>query len=287
MTTPLTLRHELQLYRLRIVIHGPSSVLSPLRSLLLVAPDWLCSQPETETTTFVVHLAASPESYHEVSRDGAHVWATKQLHDIVAYLESAINSAVSEHLRDYIQLHAGVVAWENRGLLFPAASGSGKTTLVAGLVAAGARYLSDEAAVIDPATGRLLPFAKSLYVRAGALDVLTKTFPELAARSPYHQPNGDDTWYLPPRPEWLPREPVAIRSIVLPAYRPGARSAMKPLPRSITLQRLLDQSFNLRAHRAQGIGRLVSLLQDIDCYQLTYGRLDDAVALVHEQTSGD
>ena len=41
---------------------------------------------------------------------------------------------------------AGSVACRGRGLILPAPSGGGKTTLVAGLVAAGFDYLSDEVA---------------------------------------------------------------------------------------------------------------------------------------------
>ena len=53
-------------------------------------------------------------------------------------------------------MHAGAVAWRDRGIVIPGRSHSGKTTLVRALVEA-ARYYSDEFAVLDP-QGRLHPY---------------------------------------------------------------------------------------------------------------------------------
>jgi len=54
---------------------------------------------------------------------------------------------------DLLWIHAGVVAYASRALLFSAASGQGKSTLVAELLARGWGYLSDEIAPVDPVSG--------------------------------------------------------------------------------------------------------------------------------------
>ena len=74
-------------------------------------------------------------------------------------------------------VHAGAVEWDGHAALFPAPMESGKTTLVAGLVRAGARYLSDEAAAIDPETLLVHPFPKSLTIGAGSWEVLADLAP--------------------------------------------------------------------------------------------------------------
>jgi hypothetical protein len=71
---------------------------------------------------------------------------------------------VGEHAPDYVFVHAGVVAWRERGLLLPGVSCAGKSTLVAELVRAGATYYSDEFGLIDRA-GLVHPFPRDLRMR--------------------------------------------------------------------------------------------------------------------------
>ena len=71
---------------------------------------------------------------------------------------------VAEHAPEYVFLHAGVVAWEDRALLLPGASHAGKSTLVAELVRAGATYYSDEFALLD-SEGSVHPFTRAIRLR--------------------------------------------------------------------------------------------------------------------------
>jgi len=66
----------------------------------------------------------------------------------------------------------------------------------------------------------------------------------------------------------------------VPRYERGAETRLEPLSRSATLQILLQQSFSVPKHGSFGIGTLTELLQDVDCYRLTLGSLDDAIRLL-------
>ena len=150
---------------------GPAALLADLEALFPASPRCRTRcQPgrPSRTTSFEVELdAPSPRlAAHPARR---HAALDRQAADeLLAYLEWGINRTAAEWLgQTHLLFHAGSVACRERGLILPAASGSGKTTLVAGLVAAGCRYLSDEVAVIEPANSTLLPFAKSLCVKAG------------------------------------------------------------------------------------------------------------------------
>ena len=61
-------------------------------------------------------------------------------------------------------MHAGVVAWNDKALIFPADSFSGKTTLVYEFVKKGAVYYSDEYAVLT-VTAMCMPFPRIVSVR--------------------------------------------------------------------------------------------------------------------------
>lgn len=201
---------------------------------------------------------------------------------MIPYVEWAITAAAIEHLRGYYLVHAGIVARGDRGVMLPAASGSGKSSVVAKLVGAGWQYLSDEVGVIEPASGLLLPFAKSLHLHQGAREALAAMHPALTSGEPYQALDAAETWYLPAQPDWLPSEPVRPSLAVVPSYEPGTRTELVAAPASAILATLLEQSFNLREHGARGIGDLVRLLGGVRAYTLTFGNLDEAAAILED-----
>ena len=79
-------------------------------------------------------------------------------------LVSDLRLKVAEFAVDRVFVHAGAVSWRGRGIVIPARSFKGKSSLTAALVRSGARYYSDEYAVID-INGYLHPFAKDLSLR--------------------------------------------------------------------------------------------------------------------------
>ena len=96
--------------------------------------------------------------------DATQLARTLNTEDLLDILEGDLRLYVAENARRRTFVHAGVVGWKGRAILFPGRSFSGKTTLVAGLIRAGATYSSDEYAVLD-AKGRVHPFAKPLSIR--------------------------------------------------------------------------------------------------------------------------
>ncbi|HEX8116263.1 MAG TPA: hypothetical protein VF521_03255 [Pyrinomonadaceae bacterium] len=96
--------------------------------------------------------------------DHLRVARTVDQEELFERFESDLQLFVAEAARRRVFVHAGVVGWRGRAVVFPGCSLSGKTTLVAELVRAGATYYSDEFAVLD-AKGRVHPYAKPLAVR--------------------------------------------------------------------------------------------------------------------------
>lgn len=96
--------------------------------------------------------------------DAARLARGQDLDGVLEAFGADLRLHVAEFARRMVFVHAGVVGWRGRAVLIPGRSFAGKTTLVAELVRAGARYYSDEYAVIDRA-GMVHPFAKPLGVR--------------------------------------------------------------------------------------------------------------------------
>lgn len=79
-------------------------------------------------------------------------------------LEGRIALHVAARAPRHVFIHTGVVIWRGRALLLPGRSKVGKSTLVRFLVRCGARYYSDEYAVLDE-SGRVLPYPRPLALR--------------------------------------------------------------------------------------------------------------------------
>ncbi|MBW3578453.1 MAG: hypothetical protein KY462_12070 [Actinobacteria bacterium] len=192
-----------------------------------------------------------------------------------------VMDAATRRCHDRVLIHAGVVARDGQGIVLPAASGSGKTTLVAGLVAAGFSYLSDEMAAVVPATGLVAPFSLALSVKAGSFDVLTGLLPDLPA-DVRRLLDGR----VPVRAEDIRADahgaPVPARFVIVPHYQPGARTRLQPTTRAQGLGELVRNAFNLDRFGRAGFETLARVVRKASCYRLTVSDLDTAVRTVTE-----
>lgn len=175
---------------------------------------------------------------------------------------------------EHLNLHAGAVAADGRGLLLPAGSGAGKTTLTAALVMAGCDYLTDEAASVD--LDRLLvePYAKPLSLSSTSQTALGCRQSELGPMELIPA-----SWLRPGC--WS--GPVPPGAIVFPEHRPGAPAELTPISRGEALVDLANNSFNFVDHGSRWLPRLRDLVAGCGCWRLTYGNALEAAALISER----
>jgi 2OG-Fe(II) oxygenase superfamily len=136
---------------------------------------------------------------YEVSRNGRPCFRAAPLERIVRRLRSDIDLQVAQYAREGLFVHAGVVGWRGQAIVIPGRTMTGKSHLVAALVRLGARYYSDEYAVIDDG-GRVHPYTRPLSLRNGVASEPTEPVDDLS---------GTD------------REPLPVALIVSTAYRTG------------------------------------------------------------------
>ena len=104
------------------------------------------------------------EELHTLFIDGIRLVGPAPLDDVFAVFEPHLIMRIAERAPHHTFVHAGVVQFRGRGILFPGYSFAGKTTLVAELVRAGALYYSDEYAVLDSG-GFAHPYPRPLQMR--------------------------------------------------------------------------------------------------------------------------
>lgn len=172
-------------------------------------------------------------------------------------------------------LHAAGVAVGGEAWLLAGDSGSGKSTLACALLAAGARFLTDDYAplLLD---GRLqpVPFALSIKGRGDAPGGLRPAGLDRAAMLRFR---GREVRYVaPPEPV---RAPLAVGRLLFPVYDPGARAEIVPLaPRDAFL--LAVRGGGWYRGEIDSLRRLVRWFRRVPAHMLVYPDTASALRLL-------
>jgi hypothetical protein len=124
-------------------------LLEPLKKLLL--PGW-STEPIAEVDylfSVYAETGADGSTTYAIYGDSSEILRTARASDIATAIDAWLHIVVAHFASHRLFVHAGAVVWKDRAILIPGASMSGKSTLVAALVDQGARYWSDDFAVLD------------------------------------------------------------------------------------------------------------------------------------------
>lgn len=223
-----------------------------------------------------------------ILRDDGTARAVGHACELLSCLEWQVSDLAQQRLPadGYLLVHAAVLVQRGRALLLPAASGSGKSTLAAALALAGWQYWSDEFAILDLATGAVLPYRKAITLRAGgaaalqrfAADSLPGRFNERTGHEAYRFNGERLRFWLPPAP--ADGQPARPAWLVLPRYAPDAEPAIEALRASETLEALLMHSLSRGAALGQRLPQIVGMVRHIAGARLVYADLAQAATLI-------
>jgi HprK-related kinase A len=201
-----------------------------------------------------------------------------------ALLECGLNWCVASHCHQYLMLEAAVLKRNGHAMILPAPSGAGKSTLCAALVHRGGwRLVSDEVALIEPASGRLVPLPRPIGLQNESIE-LTQSFAPGAPvgdvvvdkttrrRIAHVRPPADNVSNVQDRPlaAW----------VVMPKYRSGAATELVAASRAHTFMTLIENAFNYEVHARKGFATLADLIDRSACFSFVYGGdLQDAVSV--------
>jgi len=205
-----------------------------------------------------------------------------------AMLEWGLNWCVAAHCHQYLIIHAAVIEKEGKAALLPAPPGSGKSTLCTGLVMRGWRLLSDELALYDMEGGMIYGMSRPINLKNKSIDVIKQFAPSaVMTASVPDTTKGTVALLRPPLNSVLrANEPVRPSWIILPKYSPDARPDLAPYSRARTCMLIAEQSFNYDVQGVRGFEAIGKLVDQSQCYQLTYSQLDDAQRIFEELLAG-
>lgn len=182
-------------------------------------------------------------------------------------------------------LHASSVAFGGRGVVLSGATGSGKTTLMLALVAAGARYLSDDFTPLHRDGGGISPFPVAASVKSGSWGLVSDRFTRLRGAS-VHALGGREVRYLALGGEAVSGAAVLpVGALVFPRYVAGAALRLERLPPEDALRGLVEGG-SAPFGDEPSMRPIVDLACAAPAWSLSYSDLDAAVATVMQLRAG-
>lgn len=228
-----------------------------------------------------------PQVYFHI--DGALPFKPLPSDQAFPMMEWGLNWCVSSHCHQYLAIHAAVVERNGHALILPAPPGSGKSTLCAGLISRGWRLLSDELTLIDSGSGHIVPIPRPVSLKNASIEVIKSFNPEAIFSPVVRDTAKGSVAHMRPPAESVRRsvETVPPGWLILPRYVADAESVLSPQPKAQAFMQLADNSFNYSLHGRSGFETLSRVIDACDCYEFSYGNLDEACEIFMRLADGD
>lgn len=172
-----------------------------------------------------------------------------------------------------IPVHAGMVSWRGRGILFGGQGGSGKTTASLSSLQSGLKMLAEDYTLLEQMANGTFT-AHSLYSSAWVESDHLWRFPGLADRAipGDDMANGKCILMLHETHPAHLLISAPVEYLVLPRVRVGGRTALHTARRADGLKRFaLESMVTLTRLGGAELDRLTRLVQSLNCYWLDLG----------------
>lgn len=197
--------------------------------------------------------------------DALQLARTKDLELVFKTFESELQMLVAEFARRRTFVHAGVVGWKNQAVVIPGMSFTGKTTLVTKLVQAGAKYYSDEYAVLDE-RGLVHPFPRPLGIRKPNQFETTRVDVASLGGTPGSKP-------------------LPVRLVISTNYRAGARWRPRQLTSGRGVLELLANTISARSQTKLAFDTLPKAVRSAEVLKGVRGEADEIVESILEKVA--
>ena len=192
--------------------------------------------------------------------------------------------AALEASRDAFALHAAALGVGGRCVVLPGRSGAGKSTLAAGLMGAGLTVLGDDTVVVADGVHAVRPLPLPIALKAGSWMMLRDRIAGLLDLPIHWRPDGKAVRYVAPPVAARPASsPLPVGWIVFPAFAAGRVPALHRLGAGAALKRLMAGLAPLGGGLTPAtLERLIGWIRGVPCFELRYGALDDAIAVLRD-----
>ena len=196
--------------------------------------------------------------------------------------EMGMNLQLALGERRFLLLHAASVERDGRALILTGESGAGKSTLATLLGAEGWRFMGDEFALIEPATGMAYPFPRPSSLKNESIDAALATLGRARFGPVLDETPKGRIRHAVPSADALAamRTPAAPALILFPRF--GLPEAARAVPPSEAFVRLTQASTNYVALGERGFGALTGLVEGVPSVALDYPDMATARRMIDD-----
>lgn len=243
----------IEAYGARLAVSAPDAEV--LRKIVEgLPPGWRPSpqSSQQEQVPWRISVVRVSEGYTLENSDG-YRHSCDDLDLAIWMLRTQMRRQVGHHTDEFVFIHSGVVAYNDRAILIPGPSFAGKSTLVAALVRAGATYYSDEFAMLNP-QGLVAQYRDPLSLRG---------------------PNGREEHDIGAAGI---QEPIPVGLVVLTVYKPGSTWSPSTVTTGAGLVAMMEHAVPARERPGETIATLRLAIEHAVILQGDRGDADETAA---------
>lgn len=194
--------------------------------------------------------------------------------------EMGMNLQLALGERRFLLLHAASVERDGRAVILTGESGAGKSTLATLLGESGWRFMGDEFALIEPATGMAHPFPRPASLKNESIAAAESAIkPDRFGPLLVDTPKGSIR-HVRPRPSALVDTPAAPALVLFPRF--GLPEAARAVLPSEAFVRLTQASTNYVALGERGFAALTGLVEGVPSVAIDYPDMATAQRMIDD-----
>lgn len=201
-----------------------------------------------------------------------------------AMLEWGMNYVVAANEFTYVIVHAGILALNDKAIMFPAPPGSGKSTLTLWLAFHGWRLLSDEMALVKPNSLQVVPFVRPICLKNKSIDLAKAWFPHATFSDITRNTHKGDVCHVsPPAESWQHNQREAqLTALVFPKYQAGSALEIYQLNQAQAFAELANNAFNMSVLGKLGFDTAFELVSRLPAFTVQYSDMTELTEFLSE-----
>ncbi len=245
--------------------------------------------PSTNGLTPIKYSVIKHKKYFSIRENEKFCIRTTHRWPLYLFIMMRVRDSLYEGLKDYLFLHSGAVARDNRAILLIGPSGAGKSTLTTALLNYGYRYVTDEVVVVTISGLRVLPFQRPIYLY-GWLPILSsennREFKAFRFKERYGKNMEYWQFIVPQNSSRLAKESSFDPGfIIFPRFSERRkRTTLKSISKAEAVIHLMQNGWNMSQFGDYGLQVCSELVRRAECYRLDMGDLKEACELIGEVT---